>query len=539
LFENIHYRGYVAGNATSDALEKGTAKGLTGKQLDDFVSERVTKATERAYAPVENDVDILMADGISRGFTGKKLDNHIKRELERNKDVFRRATSQEGRNYVQDVLFKRDFSGEGTSSAIAKGYEGFVNKNPIMRMMGQLFFRTPVRVFEEGIRLTPGLNLISPKFLGDLQGKNGEMRQIRAQGEALMSYAIAGSIFSLYATGNITGSLGSNYKQRRQAENAGELEPYSIRFGDGSTFNYRNFDPFATPVKIIVNALERAQTLAYRAEQGESIDKSAFQQLHGYVAVAVGSVAQSIRDANLASGVDAIYTLVEDLQDEEGSEQLVKFVGQKVQTFLPNTYYKFQMLDNPVLSDPAKLEQFILYRLNPEDPRVPKQYTALGRARTLSNPMANIVYFDPSTPEEKRRGLSTKELEVEHFLYQLAQVGDTHFTAPYKHSLLPDLDLRTKMTSDGQESYYDRWMKYVYESNLVDALHTLRGLPMGTASDPGIAEIEARKLINAFRREAFVQLMSEERFLQQEYTRNLIIQEENRAGLSAVPNLPF
>jgi hypothetical protein len=94
-----------------------------------------------------------------------------------------------------------------------------------MRMAGQLFFRTPVRVFEEGIRLTPGLNLISPKFLSDLSGANGSMRQIRAQGEAMMSYAIAGSVFSLYSTGNVTGSLGEDYKQRRQAENAGELEP--------------------------------------------------------------------------------------------------------------------------------------------------------------------------------------------------------------------------------------------------------------------------------------------------------------------------
>ena len=66
----------------------------------------------------------------------------------------------------------------------------------------------------------------------------------------LLRHTIAGSVFSLYATGNITGSLGQDYKQRRQAENAGELEPYSIRFNDGSTFSYRNFDPFATPIKL-------------------------------------------------------------------------------------------------------------------------------------------------------------------------------------------------------------------------------------------------------------------------------------------------
>ena len=97
-------------------------------------------------------------------------------------------------------------------------------------------------------------------------------------------------MFSLYATGNITGSLGQDYKQRRQAENAGELEPYTIRFSDGSTFSYRNLDPFATPIKIIVNALERYETLMYRREQGEQIDDTAYEQAFRMAALAVGSV---------------------------------------------------------------------------------------------------------------------------------------------------------------------------------------------------------------------------------------------------------
>ena len=539
LFENVHYRGYTVGNATAVAMEDGVAKGYKGKQLDDFVNERVQKALDDAYEPEENAIDILMTEGVSRGLKGKKLQNFINKELEVRPEAFQKATNKSGRDYVQDILFKRDFSGEGAVSGLAKGYEGFVNRNPVMRMMGQLFFRTPVRVFEEGIRLTPGLNLISPGFMKDLSGANGSMRQIRAQGEAMMSYAIAGSVFSLYATGNVTGSLGEDYKQRRQAENAGELEPYSLRFSDGSTFNFRNFDPFSTPVKIMVNALERAETLMYRAEQGEKINQSDMMFLQGMVSVAVGSIAQSIRDANLASGVDAVFTLVEDLQDEDGSEQLIKFVGQKVQTFLPNTYYKLQMLDNPVLGDPASLEAFIRYRINPDDPLVPKQYTALGRPRTLSNPMASLIYFDRSTAEEKKRGVPDNELRVEQFLYRLAQVGNTHFTAPYQHKYLRNVDLRTRLTSDGQESYYDRWMRYTHESGLIDALDSLTSLPMGTESDVGIAEAEAKRVINAFREQAFVQLMTEESGSFTEYANQEILRATNKAGMNYIPNIPF
>lgn len=518
FFENIHYRGYAVGKATGDAMEAGVAKGLKGKELDDFVKAEVETAVSKAYAPEENAIDILMSDGISRGLKGKKLENFINKELAKNESAFVKATDQDGRDYVQDILFKRDFSGNGAASQLAKGYEGFVNKHPAMRLMGQLFFRTPVRVFEEGIRLTPGLNLISPGFMKDLKGVNGPMRQARAQGEALMSYSIAGSVFALYSTGNVTGAMGTDYKQTRQGENTGGQEPYTIKFDDGSTFNYRNFDPFSTPIKIIVNALERAETLAYRAEQGEAVNKTEMEKIQAIVAVGVGSIAQSIRDANLASGVDAAADFFEDLGDPESSDQLIKFVGRKVQTFLPNTYYKYQMLDNPVLGDPVTMEQFIRQRVNPDDPLVPKQYTALGRARTLSNPAASLYYFDKATVEERKRGVPEKELEVERFLFKLSQVGDTHFTAPYKYDkYMGDIDLRTQLTKDGTETYYDRWMRYTHESGLIDVLHGLQDLPMGTASQAGIAEQYARKYINQFREVAFMRLFSEEAAIPQQY----------------------
>ena len=76
-----------------------------------------------------------------------------------------------------------------------------------------------------------------------------------------------------------------------------------------------------------------------------------------------GTGGTSIPATNLASGVNSIYKLVEDLQDPEGSEQIIKFIGQKVQTLYPNTLYKMSMQNDPVLSDPATLEQFIRYRI--------------------------------------------------------------------------------------------------------------------------------------------------------------------------------
>ncbi len=545
FFENIHYRGYTVGNATGKAMEEGVAKGLKGKKLDDFVKAETQKALDKAYAPEETAIDILLQEGISRGLKDKELENFVSKELANNESTFVKATDQEGRNYVQDVLFKRDFSGKGAASSAARGYESFVNKHPVMRLAGQLFFRTPVRVFEEGIRMTPGLNLVSPKFIADLKGNNGTMRQARAQGEAMMSYAIAGYVFTQYATGNLTGAMGANYKQRRQGENTGGQEPYSIKFSDGSTFNYRNFDPFSTPVKILVNAMERAEALAYRREQGERVSDDLIAQTHASVSIAVASIFQSIRDANLTSGIDEVIKVIEASEDEDGGEKLFKYFGQKVQTFLPNTYYKMQLLDSPVLGDPITLEQFIRQRFNPDDPLVPKQYTALGRARTLSNPAAGLYYFNTATVDERKRGVPEKELEVEQFLFKLAQVGDTHFTAPYKYpKYMGDVDLRTQPTKDGKESYYDRWMRYTHETKvggrgLVDVLHSIQGLPMGTASTAGIAEKQARNIINKYREIAINKLLNEEGNLIQQ--RRSVLEKENNAlsGKRSSDNVPF
>jgi len=181
----------------------------------------------------------------------------------------RHGTNEEGLEFVRDILYKRSFSGTNAPSKLAKQYEQLVNAHPVLRLVGQLFFRTPVRVFEEGVRMTPALQILAPNFIKDLAGKNGTRAQLKAQGEAMMSLGITGSVLSLYAQGKITGDGAyTDWRQQRNRTDSDLPEPYTIRFDDGSTWNYRNFDPLATPMKIMVNALERYEQLHVRETQG-------------------------------------------------------------------------------------------------------------------------------------------------------------------------------------------------------------------------------------------------------------------------------
>lgn len=549
FFSQMAYRGYVVGRTSHQAMEDGLARGLEGKQLDDFVESAVKDATDRAYGgPVDQDSDVinlLLDQAMDRGLSGPRADRWVRNELNKNGDLLRQAENQAGRDYAADLLFKREFSQEGIEG-VARGYERFVKKNPWMRVMGQLFFRTPVRVFQEGIRLTPGLNLISTNMLRDLSGANGAARQVRATGEAMLSYSIAGSFLTLWAQGRITGAGPTDYRQRRQGENSGEFEPYTITLPNGDKWNFRNLDPISTPYKIMANAMERLEMLQYRQRQGENIGDSEFQQAFAYIKVATGAIAQAIHDANLTQGISEIldaYDIFANENDTSGS--MVSFIGDKLSTIVPNTWYKAQMMENPVLGDPQSLEQYLQQRINPQDPNIVKQYTPLGRPRTLSNPMGGFSMLDPSSQEERNRGIPERELAVERELWTQTQVANVDFTPPYKTSFegaLGDIDLRRHMTADGEESLYDRWQRYAHESDMIDVLHeTIVGsdLPYGTPSQPGARVSATREIINSYRRAALVRLFQEESGLQEAFIEEKLNDAEAQMGNRDDLRVPF
>ena len=537
FFEQVHYRGYIVGKQTTSAIEKAHNKGLKGKEFDDFVKDEVDTAVGKAYDSEVNVMDNLITAGTENGLSGEKLNIWVRKQITQNKDILKRAKDSGGKDYVQDLLFKRGFgsgyheSEQGTFSKLAGGYEHFVSRNPLMRLTGQLFFRTPIRVFEEGIRMTPGLNFISPRFIGDLAGRNGKARQVRAQGEALMSYAIAGSVFMLYAQGNITGAGPQNYKQRRQMEAAGYVEPYMITMKDGSTFNYRNFDPFSTPIKIIVNAMERAEVLMYRVEQGENLNKSEMDKIQGWISLGVGSIAQSIKDANLTAGVKEIMDISEDLQDPDSSGEFVKYFGRKLQTFVPSTYYKSKLQNNPELADPKTMEQFLRQRINPSDPLVPKRYSGIGIPQSLANPMSKLWIFDTTTKDERLRGMTETELRAERYLFALSQATDSHFTAPYKHELFGGIDLRSVNTADGSQSLYDRWMEIIRNNTeLPLQIASMDAYPLGNPT-ASMGKEKVQEAISEARNIAAKILFSENEEFIEPYTGQIIRKEKSRGGL--------
>lgn len=524
FFAQVNYRGFVVGQATADAVEVAAAKGLKGAEAEAFIDGRVQQAVEQSFAArpdAVNTLSFLKHQGESRGLKGERLDLWVKTELNRNGDLLREATDRAGRDYADDLLFKRRFSGENGASNLALRYEAWVNENPWMRVMGQLFFRTPVRVFEEGIRLTPGLNLLShavtgdSSILSDLRGLNGPVRQMRAQGESLLSMAFAGSVAMLYAQGRITGGGPSDFQEKRSLQDGKEWEPYTLKFSDGSTFSFRNLDPFATPFKIMVNALDALSMIQYRKAQGEYVGHE-LKLVGGHISAATVSVAQAIKDANLMGGVDQIVQMIQIMSNPESKENaLHRFVGQKLQLAIPSVVSKANMQEHPVIADPVSWEQYIQAKVNPSDPLVAKQYDQLGKVRTIANPVSALIGLNFTTKEQREEGRSPQELRVLRELNAIQIATGRNFAMPTSNpEWFGNLDLREERTHDKKETVYDRLQRYYGETDVTEMLDQYvvnnPNLSYGTKSQDGSKVEVAAKIIDGYRQLAFQRLLAEE-----------------------------
>lgn len=546
-FSQLTYRGFIASQVAGDAYKEAVQMGLKGKAIDQHIAERTKTAIDNAFESqvTEAGVRTVVNKGINLGYTGEALAQFVKNEVQRNPQALRHGTNKEALDYARDMLYKRGFTGDSKMLGLpvsdwAHKYEQWVNSAPVMRLLGQLFFRTPVRVFEEGVRMTPGLQIIAPNFLSDLAGNNGRRSQVRAQGEALMSLAFTGTALSLYASGNITGDGAySDWKQEKNRTDSALPEPYTIRMSDGTTFSYKNLDPIATPLKILVNAFERYDALMVRERQGEFVDDE-LKKVQGAIFVGTGAIAKAFMDANLLSGLKGIQDTWNIAFDEKrgGEAGLIKFVGDKLKMLVPNTMTKIAQSNDPTVTDPADWWQMVQSRflsgatLGNWNNTSAKSYDVLGNPRKVTDTGAMWNMFSPSTPEERLRGMTPEQAKVLAKLDELSHITGVTFDVPTNDQLLGGIDMRTTYTDDGKETLQDRWNRYYRELQPEKYLLPLleSALPAGTRKVKGAKVTEVSSTINELRKAALMRLISEESGAEQKYIQTITSQAEAKAG---------
>lgn len=550
FFSQINYRGYVQGMAEAEGyrIAKTKKRLKTKEQIDAFVKKHVDETVVNSYDRVEqNDmVQALMEQALDRGMNPEQTKRFVAKEIEKNSAVFNMAKDKVGRSYVDDLLFKRKFSKKSGVSNLAAEYESLVKKAPVMRLMGQLFFRTPVRVFEEGLRLTAGVQFLTPNFIADLRGKNGPARQIRAQGEAMLSYSIAGLFAAKYAQGEITGSVNQDYKIRRMHEDTDRAEPYTVKLSDGSTFGFRNFDPISTPFKIMANAMEAVEMLEYRIKQGERVDDTEFERTFAYFNSGAMALTQAIRDASLVEGIDQSLDLALSIGKPEFFDEFVKFTSSKTALFFPNMAYKTRQQFEPELTQPKMWDQFLYQRsglsmgglLRPPA----RQYNVLGMPRKLNNPSSVLLGISITSDEERKKGMDDKTVFVLRKLEEIAIATNASFYIPHKIQDFGPQDLRTAYMPDGSETVYDRLNQHMYaDGALVESLYPILmgNLPVGVASVDGAGTAMVKKIMRKYLDVAKIKTMAEISPNFQPLINQKRTKAEKKMGLFDVNTLPI
>jgi muramidase (phage lysozyme)/DNA-directed RNA polymerase subunit F len=553
FLSQINYAGFVAGKAANKAVIEGTEKGLTGKALKDFVGDSVNAAKATMYEGLdESSVQPIINKGVNFGLSGEALLQFVQREGAKSPEALRHGADKVGLDFSRDVLYKRPFSGGNTGDGAYKSsasggavfIERFLHKTPMFSLViGQLFFRTPIRVFEEGVRMTPGVQILAPGFMKDLAGGNGQMRQVRAQAEALMSLTITGAALALYASGSITGSGSyNNFKQDKTRKDGPAPEPYTIRFKDGSTWNFKNIDPISTPLKMLINAFEGMDELMIKEAQEAYVDKPAHKLLMARISVGTMAIAAAITDANLVAGLKGTMDFAADFADPEGDEAaLVKKLGTELGMLVPNTLHKIAQSIDPRMRDPATLFQSIETRLGhnlvgTDEIKSAFAYDPLGQVRRPADIGSMWNIFDTQSQEDRSRGRSDEHQQLMLEFDRLAkETGAVFAPATPKHQMTGELDLRTMMTADKSETMYDRWQRNYRDLNPDQVLLPIAqsGAPDGTFKIKGMKVEMLQSEMKILQDVAFQQLLTDERI------RERLIQNETRKARAGAGLMDF
>jgi hypothetical protein len=167
----------ILSNAYTAALKTiGLPTRFVGAQ-DELVKQIVYRSKVLADAHVE---------GVNAGLDGDALSLHVQGRLMDAFDSAGRATNpallQEAKiaTYQQDLL-------PGT---FGKSVNDFRNSYPALKVILP-FVPTPVNLFRNGVKLTPGLNLVQSEYRQMLSGSMGSDQQAQAIGQMAL-----GSLFT-------------------------------------------------------------------------------------------------------------------------------------------------------------------------------------------------------------------------------------------------------------------------------------------------------------------------------------------------------
>jgi len=466
------YKYVLDHNTIGPIVEKGIGLGKKGENLEKWVLRELDDVT--SYEPDADELLKFTKMGERQGLKGKALDAFVAERVKNKKlRALRTLENPDSVEMVKDLLYKKEFSKDNAFERAMGTVEGVQQKHWEARFLGNLFFRTLVRLFNEATRISPVLNTMLPTFQRDLQGINGVQKQARAQTEATISHAVLMIVMSKWAQGEIQGSPDKNWHNTMETERSDQAEPMTINIG-GKDRSYRWADPFRIPLMTLTNTLDniRKQQIAEREDYAlelkvgrplEESEKQAESAANRAFAIAFGSLISVFKDSGMTTGATDLVKLIvrasggltsDEGEDRENSLDLLQdFLTKKILMPLPNTVTKIAKgaFGDDQITRPLTPRQRLLSQLSPNHTEIPRKYDFFGNPRKMDTPLVQLIPWAGSTVEDrsaKKKGLSKEQDEVQNFVARLEAAGFGTFNRPkLKDPMFGKTDLRTIYTT--------------------------------------------------------------------------------------------
>lgn len=328
-------------------------------------------------------------DGTAQGLTGPDLVNYVKQKLNDALDENGAAIDPAARQEALTATFQQQLLPKTLGSVVQQG----ANALPGARIVLP-FIRTPANLMRYGWKMTPGLNMLQTEYRSMVMGEMGDVAKAQALGQMGLGTLFSGMAAYLWAQGRIVGGGPTDPQQAAELRAKG-FQPYSITIphSDGSVtyVPFSRFDPIAMPLGI---AADLGAALDVYQRTGDANGEDAVEKASLALVI---SLAKQFGSKTYLTGLS---NLIEAMNNPQESGQ--HYVNKTIENFIPFDSLLRQVNPDPYMRDARKVTDAILSQLPGYSQEVPAKYNALGEPIMIRQGITSDIGGDPVDTEFTR-----------------------------------------------------------------------------------------------------------------------------------------
>lgn len=360
-------------------------------------------------------------EGTEGGLVGKDLADFMRGKLDGAFDDMGRAIDGPALQEARVATFQQDLL-PGTAG---KTIQTAVSNHPLARFILP-FVKTPTNVFREGLKLTPGLNLLQTEYRQMISGAMGAEQQAQAVGQMAIGSLFMGTAGLLAANGLVTGNGPTDRTQANTLKSTGWL-PYSFvltRADGGKTYiPFNRFDPVAMPFGVVADLANAINTV--------DDDDPLHAQIGAAATAALLSVVKQLSNKTYLMSINQVVQAVSEGEDTKWTN----FLGQMAANLTPGAAGMRLANPDPYMRDARGFTDKFMATVPGLSEKVPARYDIWGE------PRGAIKGLWVNTPDDK----------VDHEIRRMITEGEVGLSAPSAYA--GGIDLREVTMENGKNAY--------------------------------------------------------------------------------------